>query len=264
MKRNTLLFFIAFLCIIFIMHFFAIKVGEEKVENIAMRPTTFPTIEQKAKYIDRESRPPIIMYHLIDSARATNKYLYVSPKKLEKDLAYLKKKGYKSLFPEDVFDLEGAKKPVLITFDDGYENNFTNAYPLLKKYKMKATIFVVSDRIGTENYLNEEQIREMSESGLVRIYSHTRTHADLTELSLDEVEKEFAESNKAIYDITGVEVVAVSYPGGHANGEIFEVAERYYNIGFMVGGPNASFSRAINLQRQTATEKIEIKKILKD
>jgi len=97
----------------------------------------------------------------------------------------------------------------------------------------------------------------------VRIYSHTVTHPTLTEINLEQAEKEFEESNKAIYDITGVPVIAVSYPGGCANRKILELAEKYYNVGFMVGGEGASATRAISLGRLTATEGIEIRKILK-
>jgi peptidoglycan/xylan/chitin deacetylase (PgdA/CDA1 family) len=89
------------------------------------------------------------------------------------------------------------------------------------------------------------------------------THPVLPEIDLRQAEKEFRKSNEAIYKITGVPVIAVSYPGGYANDEIFAVAEKYYNVGFMVGGAGASWSRAISLQRQTATEGIEIRKILK-
>ena len=76
------------------------------------------------------------------------------------------------------------EKPVIITFDDGYADNYENAYPILKKYGFKATIFLIYDFTNTyPNYLTWDQIAEMKESGLIRFESHTMTHANLAELT---------------------------------------------------------------------------------
>ena len=86
---------------------------------------------------------PIIMYHSINEKNDKDSDYIVSPKLFEKDLAYIKKKGYTPVFMKDVISyVEGdgklPKKPIVISFDDGYFNNYYYAYPLLRKYDMKA------------------------------------------------------------------------------------------------------------------------------
>ena len=73
-------------------------------------------------------------------------------------------------------DLYKYEKPVALTFDDCFVYFYNNAFPLLKKYNQKATIFVITDYINGENYLTEEQIKEMADSGLVKVESHSKTH----------------------------------------------------------------------------------------
>ncbi|MCL1900064.1 MAG: polysaccharide deacetylase family protein, partial [Promicromonosporaceae bacterium] len=85
-------------------------------------------------------------------------YLYVSSEKFERDMIYLKDNGYNTIFPEEMFGAD--EKSVVITFDDGYEDNYKNAFPILKDHGIKATIFLISNKIGEENMLNKEQIRE--------------------------------------------------------------------------------------------------------
>lgn len=130
---------------------------------------------------------PIIMYHSIlkDESRWCDYVL--SPVELEKDIVYLKSNGYTPIFVNDLISYVeyGEKlpsKPVIITFDDGYYNNYTYLFPLLKKYDFKATISVVGS--FTENAASEEpdpnysclrwqDIKEMRDSGYVEICNHT-------------------------------------------------------------------------------------------
>lgn len=224
----------------------------------------YPPLTEKPKTISAKNRPTILMYHLISTPPpdAPYKYLYVSPEKFEQDMKYIVDNGYTAISPEEIFDSSNVQKPIIITFDDGYEDNYTNGYPILQKYNLKASIFVITNKIDTDGMLKSEQIKEMADSNLIHIYPHTANHPDLTGLSTEEIENEFSESKERIYQITGKEVDVISYPEGLANDDVFQIAEKYFNVGFMVGGSHASQTNVIRLQRQTVTEGIPMEKLL--
>jgi len=226
---------------------------------------TYPPLTPMPETISSKTRPTVLMYHLISSPppNTPNSYLYVTPGKFESDMKYLSDNGYTAIFPDEIFNASNIQKPIIITFDDGYEDNYITAYPILQKYNMKASIFVVTNDIDTSGMLTTGQIKELSDSGIVRIYPHTASHTDLTTLSSDEIENEFKESKEKIYEITGKDVNVISYPEGLANDDVFNIAENYFNVGFMVGGKNASQTNVMRLQRQTVTQGIPVGKLLK-
>jgi peptidoglycan/xylan/chitin deacetylase (PgdA/CDA1 family) len=129
---------------------------------------------------------PILMYHhVVEEGNETNK-ITITTKRFEEDIEYLKDKGYTVIsFKELIAYSDGKEnlpdKPIIITFDDGYEDNYKNAYPILKKNNIKATIFVVGSRIGITNfnddsrysYMSWDQAKEMYESGLIEIQPHS-------------------------------------------------------------------------------------------
>lgn len=130
---------------------------------------------------------PILMYHLVLEGSKGNKYI-VSPSELESDLIYLRDNGYTTVVMQDlinyVYDgVDLPEKPVVLTFDDGYYNNYVYAYPLLKKYDSKAVISIVgaytdlySETPDTHvNYahLSWDNVKEMADSGYVEIQNHT-------------------------------------------------------------------------------------------
>lgn len=177
---------------------------------------------------------PILMYHIIDYPSGAYPYVYVSEPNFEDQIKYFYDNGYTFLFPEELSLAASVKKPVVITFDDGYLQTYENAYRILKKYNAKATLFMISDKIGEEEYCTAQQLYEMSDSGVFRIYSHTTDHARLTELSEAEVASEFSMSNDAIYNVTGREVTAVAYPYGSISDKVIGQAKRFYKTGFSV------------------------------
>lgn len=114
---------------------------------------------------------PCIMYHNISNDKG------VSPKEFEKHLELIQK-NYTFKFEEfEKLNNKLPKNSILLTFDDGYADNYHNAFPLLKKYNMKATIFLNTAYINKETfYMNWEQVKEMYESGLVDFQLHTHSH----------------------------------------------------------------------------------------
>ena len=110
-------------------------------------------------------------------------------------------------------------KTAAVTFDDGYLDNYTQAYPILKKYNIPATIFVVINRIGkhmgNDDYMSWAQIKELSESGLITIGSHSMNHPNLSEIeSEQEMESEILESKNILEESLGRKVDLFSYPFG--------------------------------------------------
>ena len=113
----------------------------------------------------------------------------------------------------------------LVTFDDGYVSNYRHAFPLLERFGVKATFFVVADSIGSNpRFLTWAQARELVAAGH-SVQSHTRSHRFLTQCSAEDLESELAGSKAKIEDALGVEVSCVSAPGGRWNKRVVEAAE---------------------------------------
>lgn len=167
---------------------------------------------------------PILIYHAFeDIIPKDDKYgLYVTPDRFEENIKTLLEAGYTFITFDDLYDYEkGIKilpeKNIMITIDDGYLNNYTHAYPILKKHNVKANIFIITELTGGL-YMNWDQIREMYESGLVKFYSHGKKHIDYTTVSLSKLKKDILESHETIEKELGAGVLKVfAYPYGICN-----------------------------------------------
>ena len=160
----------------------------------------------------------------------------------ERGIKFLHDLGYKAAPLEEVFKQtsgstnEGGQK-VVITFDDGYEDVYLNAFPILQKYGFTAFIFIITGFVGKPNswdfnlgrkrkrHLSWKQIKEMSEFGL-GFGSHTVNHPDLTKIDPNWVEYELKKSKEVLEDKLGKEVIFLSYPFGRYNRFVQEEAER--------------------------------------
>lgn len=195
-----------------------------------LTPTLPPTPEPTPEPTEEPGiRVPILMYHCVDTEIRGLERLYVTPENMEKQLKYLAENGYTTITFEDLDHLEEIPKPVMLTFDDGYKDNYTYLYPLLQKYHARATIFVITDMIWSENFMTPAQIKEMSDSGLVSIQSHTQTHPNLTTLSEEELIREFTHSANVLEQITGRRPFALAYPMGQHNGDVTRAAAKIYD-----------------------------------
>ena len=132
---------------------------------------------------------PVIMYHSILKDPAMTGTYVLPPDQLEADLKYIKQAGYTPVLMKDVIDYTDnadavlPQKPILITFDDGYYNNYLYAYPLMKQYDMKCVISIVGKftddlkpgehQSANYSHCSWEQLKEMSDSGLVEVQNHT-------------------------------------------------------------------------------------------
>jgi Predicted xylanase/chitin deacetylase len=172
---------------------------------------------------------PIAAYHCIDDNVWGLKYLFVSPTSFEEQMKFLKRRGYTAITFEDINRINTIKKPFMITFDDGYEDNFTNAYPILKKYGFKATIFMITNAINKPKFLTEQEIRQMQD--IIDFQSHTVTHAHLAKLDSAKIEYELSESKNILEKLLNKKVNAIAYPFGSYNNTVIDIAKKYYTYG---------------------------------
>ncbi len=186
--------------------------------------------------IPEDRRAAVLMYHAVGEKPWGLVTLFVRPTELEEQIGYLLENGFDPIWFSDLSHIDDYDKPVILTFDDGYDNNYTALYPILQKYGVKATIFVITGKVDTDRYLTREQIREMASSGLVAIESHTVTHPDLTTLSEEELEYEYGQSRLEIARMTGRVPTVVCYPSGESNALARGVAAEYYKLGVRMDG----------------------------
>lgn len=181
----------------------------------------------------------VLNYHKIDNMNIS---LSVLPEDFERQMKYLRDNNFHAITPQEMYAaiVEGTElpeNPVLITFDDGYLDNYTQAYPILKKYGLKATIFVITglmDR-GQPGYFTWGQAAEMEASGLINIESHTVTHRSLTDLSEAEARLELLKSKQDIERRLGKQVDFVAYPTGTYNLYLAGIAKEVgYKGGFTI------------------------------
>ena len=155
-------------------------------------------------------------------------------------MAYLKAEGYTSITPEQLsnhlkYGSPLPPKPVMITFDDGYRDNYTNAFPILKKYGFTASIFLISDFMDRfENYLTWAQVQEMSEAG-INMESHTLSHVELAGLPHDELYNQLMGGKLATEWKTLKFVKYMAYPCGTMDeASMAAVKDCGYDGGFTV------------------------------
>ncbi len=172
---------------------------------------------------------PILTYHSFDYAKGL---LSVSPENFERQMRYLKDEGFRVIpLDELVEGIKNKKKfahnAVVITIDDGYENNFTYAYPILEKYGFPAVIFLITNNMGTNaGFLNWDEVKEMSKHN-ISFGGHTKNHVYLPSVKKEDILwDEIAGCKKAIEEHTGIPVDYFCYPLGGFTEEAEMVAKR--------------------------------------
>lgn len=179
--------------------------------------------------------PRILMYHMVRKPIPGAKFnsLRVSPEQFEKQVRYLSENGWHFFTMSELIESKEAlpEKSVAITFDDGYQDNYTNALPILKKYDAKATIYLVVDRhnrewsskrkqknnlgeLMNEAKLSDEQVRELLDSGLIEIGSHTMTHDNLPQISKEQKHEEIVGAKQHIEKLFRINCQSFCYPFG--------------------------------------------------
>jgi peptidoglycan/xylan/chitin deacetylase (PgdA/CDA1 family) len=214
---------------------------------------------------------PILMYHYIstppEDADIYRVDLSVTETAFAEQMAYLRDNGYTTI---DLYDLSRAitnqaelpEKPIILTFDDGYLDNYQNAFPVLAANGQKGVFFVVTEFIdkNREGYLTWEIVEEMAAAGM-RFESHSRTHPDLTTLSRDGLIWELRGSQETLAAHIGYTPRYFCYPGGDYNDETIAMLQEldFWGATTTAGGSWHGFDdrfewRRIRMRNDTSLE----------
>lgn len=209
----------------------------EKLVNIKFKSSHYPIVFMFHHVIpDSELKSYAQKYHS-DTPDYDVGPFSVSPERFEEVLLILKDLGFCFLF-EDDFQKNNVKSAI-ITFDDGYTDNYLFAFPILLKHGIKASINLIADEITDSNeheFVSRARIREMRESGLIQFQAHTMSHKILTQCSDEELITEIVDCKKSILDKTGIESSVFVYPCCNADKRVYDVVKHQYKIAY--GGEN--------------------------
>lgn len=198
---------------------------------------------------------PILCYHRF--AASCDSPLCMPAAVFERQLRYLKDKGYRSIGPEALADFLDYRKPlpaksVMITVDDGYRSVYNVAYPLMKKYGFTATLFIYIDYVGVSSQaITWEQLREMKRDGFY-IGSHSVAHSDLSKRKKEEgqdayltrLKREIFRSKQILDEKLDQDTMIFSYPFGRRNPTVVSLSRQAgYKLGVTVDrGSNPFFT----------------------
>ena len=194
-------------------------------------PSLSTTMRESAiKFLNKKAvTVPIILYHHIRPITPTMeplaRGLSVTPDVFDQQLEYFEKNGYATITLEQMYEAlkEGKKivpRTIIFSFDDGYADNYQYAFPILQKHHFGGILFLITNAVGTPDYLSWDQIKEMKKSDVFEIGSHTLNHPVLPALSMGKMQKEVRESKKVLEEHIGAPVDFFCYPYGKYTKEI--------------------------------------------
>ena len=194
--------------------------------------------------------PRIVMLHQV-TPHAEASGMNMPPAKFEQLLQYLVKKRAIFCFVSELDQYEGQSNVFALSFDDGFQDNYQYAFPLLKKYNAKATIYLATQIEGIEK-LDTAQIQEMSASGLIEFGAHTQHHVNLLKLSDEEAFAEMQASKKDVEVLVG-KCLSFAYPFGRFN-------EKHQQMAKKIGFKNAVSTRK-KVEAYTETNQFNIPRV---
>ena len=232
---------------------------------------------------------PVLMYHHMVPEGEDCNSMTVTPSKFKADMKYLLQKGYTPILPRDLVSGSALpKKPILITFDDGYTSNYTLLFPLLQELNVKVNINIIvcMPDIPTTNFMTWDMLREMSDSGLVEIGSHTyrlhnlgglggnfvpngvngiqrrpgETDAEFRARVLDDIQK----SHDRIEEELGVELTCFAYPFGVTEPDAQNLVNSLFPVTLKTNTATADLGKGVrDLPRYTVTMQTKLSSVLK-
>jgi len=205
---------------------------------------------------------PIVMYHHIGPLPPNpdiyRKDLTVSPELFERTLARLAEQEVQTVTMDDLFDhFRGGPalptRAAVLTFDDGYDDNYEYAFPMLKERGMVGTFYITTDFVGNPGYMTWEQIKEMADAGM-EIAAHSANHADFAAISPNELRRQLVEPKAILEDHIKRPVRHLAYPAGKYNPQVIAAsrAAGYESAVTVLHGLRHAPSQAFELRRVRA------------
>ncbi len=236
----ALIIIIALFSGIFLVQYESARTSEKPAKNFlkkfaALNPERALQETTQQELVSPEAlHVPILVYHSVRPHQVKEpplvNYYDVAPEELEKHLKYFKDQGYTIVsFADFVAGVKKQKslpeKPVVLTFDDGWENQYKYAFPILQKYSATATFFVFTNAIGHRHFLTWDQIKEMRKAGMI-IGAHTKSHPYLFQITDPNILRDEIIGGKKVLEAgLGEPVRFFAYPFGYYNDRLVEVVK---------------------------------------
>lgn len=204
---------------------------------------TLATVQRKVeRALESSGRPkndepvPILMYHFVrDNVNPEEDEmgyrLSMPEEEFKSQMQYLKEQGYTTIHLEDLVKRRYPENSVVLTFDDGYRDFRDIVYPILAEHNFTATVFIITNRLDNPAHLSETDLKFLINKG-VEVGFHSSNHQNLSRLDFDQLRAELSNGRTTLEEITGGEVITISYPAGEYNNQVIEVTKR---TGYEVG-----------------------------
>ena len=255
-KKSILVIMLAILVGVVIYLFFMSEKAIAPTEgNALVLPSAIATATSTSsgKYqdiSDNQVEAAVMMYHHIGSlpsgADDIRKGLTVSKEEFDSQVKYLTENGYNILtlgqLDKAIENKKVPEKIAVLTFDDGYDDNFSEALPILKKYKVVGTFFIISSKVDTSEYMSRDQIKELAKAGN-EIGSHSATHPSLDKSKGAQLEKEVKKSKEDLEAISETPIISFCYPAGKYNDETIKaLSDAGYKIAVTTHGSTGTLA----------------------
>ena len=202
----------------------------EKIDlnNLSDDEASFGKLDEPVYKIgEKNLKLPILIYHGFSTPLPEGDVykLMCTKDNFEGQITTLKDAGFTFITLEDLYKYKKGyiglpEKTVAITMDDGWLGNYTEAFEIIKKYNVPATIFIVENLVGTESYFTWEQAKEMYDSGLVKIHVHGRKHISATGYSKEKLIEDYNHTHELIEEKLGAKVQKImAYPAGDSSAD---------------------------------------------
>ena len=251
-KRNAVIaatVVISFVCGLFIINYYK-SYKRIAYSKEALTLKTYNGTSTSKNLIHNNESIPVLMYHSIPDNSSGN-IMEVSKRQFQEEMKYLNDKGYHTLSADEFYDFIVKDKPVpkksvLITFDDGYENQYKNAYPILKEYKFHAIMFIITDYLDKGTlYLKSNELKTMSDNG-INIESHTTNHAKLDKIAYKDQLLNLKDSKDILEKICNKAVRFIAYPYGYFNKDTVTSCQKAgYIMAFTTSGKWANVNKGV-------------------
>ncbi len=196
---------------------------EIDLNNLQEEQASFGNINIPTYKINEKNiKIPILIYHAFQTPVPPKDIykLFSTEERFEENVKTLLNEGYTFITLEDLYKYKNEKiglpeKNITITMDDGWKGCYTEAFNVLKKYKIPATIFIVENLVGTDGYFTWEEAKEMYDTGLVKIHVHGRRHIDYSKANKETLVSDYNHTHSKIEEILGAKVQKImAYPAG--------------------------------------------------